>query len=245
MDYSKLHVMTESLLDLMQRFFPNIAPLGSSHLDWIRKEVKGSDLRKDACEGGRNIKRHRKIYISNILGICEAIGAKLTGRIWIKGIGQPINGVSIYTFSIQSIYTDFQNYLTKTNDIGQVIVDSRLQHLNAGVAHSIFTQKFKGTGDSYDRIIELPAFSHSENHAGLQISDTICSAVMTPIAVNTYCAGYINSLHVRPGYGEIKNQFAPRCRALQHRYQEASGRDKGGFMVSDALGQRPGGLLFR
>jgi Protein of unknown function (DUF3800) len=183
--------------------------------------------------------------MSKILEICERCDAKFIGRIWIKGINQPINGISIYTFSIQSIYTDFQNYLSKTNDIGQVIVDSRVQHLNAGVAHSVFTQKFKGTGDSYDRITELPAFSHSENHAGLQIADTICSAIVTPIAINAYCDGHITSIHVRPRYAEIKSKFSASCRALQHRYEEASGRDKGGFTVSDAIGKRPGGLLFR
>jgi hypothetical protein len=57
--------------------------------------IKGSELRKDACEGGRNVKRHRKIYISKILKICETIDAKLTGRIWIKGVGQPINTTTI------------------------------------------------------------------------------------------------------------------------------------------------------
>jgi hypothetical protein len=103
-DYNKLHAMTESLLDLKQRFSRNIAPSGASHLDWIRKEIKGSELRKDACEGGRNIKRHRKIYISKILKICESIDARLTGRIWIKGAGQPINGVNLYVFYTLNLY---------------------------------------------------------------------------------------------------------------------------------------------
>jgi Protein of unknown function (DUF3800) len=214
-------------------------------MGWMMKEVKGSDLRKDACDSGRNVRRHRLIYLNEMMKLCESCDAKLTGRIWIKGIGLPINGMSIYTYSIQSIYTDFQNYLTKTSDVGFVIVDSRLKHLNTPVAHSIFTQKFKGTGDSYDRIIELPAFSHSENHAGLQLCDAICSAVVTPIAIHTYCSGHVTSIHVRPLYSEIKKNFSLRCRDLQHRYKEASGRHKGGFTVSDAIGQRPGGLLFR
>lgn len=157
----------------------------------------------------------------------------------------PINGTSIYTYSIQSIYTSFQNYLTKAEDIGFVIADSRLKQLNSQVAHSIFTQKFKGTGDSYDRIVELPAFSHSDNHAGLQIADTVCSAIVTPMAMHTYCTGYVFSAHVRPGYDKIQEMFSDRCRALQYRYTEASGRNKGGFVVSDGIGKRPGGLLFR
>ncbi|MBZ0217513.1 MAG: DUF3800 domain-containing protein [Fimbriimonadaceae bacterium] len=156
-----------------------------------------------------------------------------------------VNGTAIYTSSLQCIYTYFQNYLAQQDDVGFVIVDSRLKHLNTPVAHSIFTQKFKGTGDAYDRIIELPAFSHSDNHAGLQLSDLICSAFMTPIAVHTYCTAHVTSLHVRPGYIRIKTPFAPRIRALQHRYAEASGVVRGGFVVSDGLGSRHGSQMFK
>lgn len=244
-DYGRLHYMTDRLLNLKQRFFPGAAPIGTSHMGWILHEIKGAELRRDAAGGNRNIRRHRMGYLTEILNLCEACDAKLIGRVWVKGIGRPFNGTSVYTFSLQSIYTDFQNYLTKEEDVGFVILDSRLKHLNTQVAHSIFTQKFKGTGDAYDRIIELPAFSHSDNHAGLQMSDTICSAIMTPIAVETYCKGHVASIHVRPGYDKLKAAFAAKVRSLQHRYKEASGRDRGGFTVSDDIGQRPGGLMFR
>jgi hypothetical protein len=153
--------------------------------------------------------------------------------------------MSVYTYSIQSIYADFQHYLTENNDFGTVIVDSRLKHLNTRVAHSIFTQKFKSTGDTYDRIIELPAFSHSDNHAGLQAADALCSAFMTPIAINTYCTGAVTNIHVRPGYSQIKDRYKSRCQKLQHRYKEANGKGRGGFIVSDGLAQRVGGLMFR
>ena len=176
-------------------------------MGWILPEVKGADLRKAACDNSRAVRRHRIGYLDHIVKLSEECEAKLIGRIWIKGIAEPIDGTAIYTYSVQSIYTVFQNYLTQTNDVGFVIVDSRLKPLNTQVAHSIFTQKFKGTGDSYDRIIEMPAFSHSDNHAGLQIADTICSAIITPIAINTYCEGNISSVHVRPGYRALKGTF--------------------------------------
>ena len=244
-DYGQLHYMTDRLLNLKQRFFPGSVPRGTSHMGWMLKEIKGAELRKDACEGNRNVRRQRIGYMTELLDLCDACGVRLVGRVWVKGIGAPLDGTAVYTFSLQSIYTDFQNYLTQEKDIGFVVVDSRLKHLNTRVAHSIFTQKFKGTGDSYDRIIELPAFSHSDNHAGLQMADMMCSAIITPIVVNTYCEGHVTSLHVRPGYSDLKALFAPRCRALQHRYTEASGRDRGGLIVSDGIGSRPGGLMFR
>lgn len=214
-------------------------------MGWMLREIKGSDVRRDACDSNRNVRRHRMLFMGEILKLCEATGAKIVGRIWVKGIGAPINSTAIYSHSIQAIYTDFQNYLSQQNDIGFVIADGRAKHLNTTVAHSIFTQKFKGTGDAYDRIVELPAFSHSDNHAGLQIADALVSAIITPMVVNTYCEGHVTSVHVRPGYSDIKAKFAGQLRKLQHRYTEASGRDRGGLIVADAIGQRPGGLLFR
>ena len=184
-------------------------------------------------------------FMGEILKLAAECDAKIVGRVWVKGIGEPINSTSIYTYSIQAIYTDFQNYLTQEGDVGFVVADSRVKHLNTTVAHSVFTQKFKGTGDAYDRIIELPAFSHSDNHAGLQMADAICSAITTPLAVHTYCAGHVTNVHVRPGYEAVKAKFTAPLRKLQHRYTEASGRTRGGLIVADGIGHRPGGLLFR
>ena len=95
------------------------------------------------------------------------------------------------------------------------------------------------------RLIELPTFAHSDNHAGLQIADAFCSALVTPIAVHSYCTGHINSIHVRPGYVDFKSNYAARIRPLQHRYQIQNGRWLGGLVVSDDLGHKGGGHLFR
>ncbi|EUB97529.1 Protein of unknown function DUF3800 [Rhizobium sp. CF080] len=244
-DYSKLHEITDRVIALKQRFFPKALPITTKHMAWVLHEVKGAELRKAICSGNRNERRHGLGYLQEILELMQSCDIRITGRVWIKGIGAPIKGVPIYTSSIQSIYSDFQSYLTSTNDTGFVVLDSRLKHLNTQVAHSIFTQKFKGTGDAYDRIIELPAFSHSENHAGLQVCDTLCSAILMPMALHTYCSGYVQSVHIRPRYQDIKEKFGVEVMRLQHRYTEASGRHRGGLVVADALGGRPGGLLFR
>lgn len=244
-DYSKLHELTKRLIELKQRFFPNLAPVTTTYMGWILPEIKGGDLRRDACATARNSRRAAFTYLSEIMKLCKECDAKIAGRAWVKGIGVPLNGVSVYTYSIQSIYNDFQQYLTTSDDVGVVIVDSRLKHLNVQVAHSVFTQKFKSTGDTYDRIIELPAFSHSDNHAGLQVADTICSAFVTPIAIYTYCTGHVQNVHVRPGYQDIKQTYASDLQSMQHRYTLATGQSRGGLIVSDALGHKVGGLMFR
>lgn len=244
-DYSSLHSMTAELIGTKQRFYPKLLGASATHLDWIREEIKGANVRKQACVTSRTERRHAIGVLDKIISICDAANIKIVGRIWVKGVGQPIKSTSIYTYSIQSIYSCFQKYLQEVSDIGFVVADSRLKHLNTQVSHSIFTQKFKGTGDNYDRIVELPAFSHSDNHAGLQIADLICSAIITPIAINSYCSGKIESIHDRPEYASIKQRYSDWLRSSQYRYTEATGRTKGGLVVSDALSSQPGGALFR
>ena len=85
---------------------------------------------------------------------------KLVARIWVKGLGSPFHATPVYTSSIQGIYTYFEYYLTQTN---------------VTVSHSIFAQKFSPAMQRYQRLAELPTFGHSENHAGLQICDLVCS----------------------------------------------------------------------
>jgi hypothetical protein len=129
--------------------------------------------------------------------------------------------------------------------LGIIIADSRVKRLNTQVAHSIFTQKFKSSGDLYDRIVELPTFAHSDNHAMLQISDFVCSSLITPLAIHAYCSGHLTGVHIRPNYGHFRTAYSQRIKALQHRYQEHNGRWRGGIVVSDSIGQRGGGLLFQ
>jgi hypothetical protein len=132
----------------------------------------------------------------------------------------------------------------RQDDLGFVIADSRMKRVNTQVSHSIFTQKFRTTGDTYDGIVEVPAFSHSDNHAGLELADAICSALLFPLAVHTCCAGHITSLYVRLGYQRVKDRYGRDLSRMQHRYQEASGQWRGGIVLSDPIGGKNGGALF-
>lgn len=107
-DYSELHRMTEAWLNLKQTFHPNLAPANTTHMGWILPEIKGSEVRKNACDSSRNVRRHAVGFVDKTVKILEDADAKLVGRVWIKGIGKPLNGTSVYTFSIQSIYTVFE-----------------------------------------------------------------------------------------------------------------------------------------
>lgn len=243
-DYNRLHRVTESFLQLKQRFFPGLFPSRARFLAGILGEVKGAELRKQVIAGNRNQRRHAFGFIDGVNRIIADNDIWLFGRIWVKGIASPIDGRALYTSSIQSICSVFQNYLTLNNDLGTVILDSRWQNVNVEVAHSIFTQKFRMSGDALDRIVDLPSFAHSNNHAGLQIADLVASAMLFPISTLTYCTGHITGVHVQPKYSLIKERYKITLRNQQYRYQEASGRWRGGFAVSDPIAHRHGGLLF-
>jgi hypothetical protein len=126
-----------------------------------------------------------------------------------------------------------------------VVADNRSPAQNTKVAHSIFTQKFKAAGDRLDRILEMPTFGVSDNHAGIQIADMLSSALLFPMAIDGYCAGHISSLHVRPGYAIMRQRWGDRLRKLQYQYQDPAGKQRGGFVVSDQLTQRHSGYLLR
>ncbi len=139
----------------------------------------------------------------------------------------------------------FQQYLTEEDDVGMVICDNRTHSLNRNVSHSIFTQKFKKTGDDIDRIIDLPTFAVSDNHAGIQVCDLLCSALLYPMFVHAYCAGYVNNLHVQLRYIDIRSAFSARLKDMQYRYKDPNGIWRGGITVSDNLAARPGSVLFQ
>jgi len=206
-DYSKIVRITETFLHLKQRFFPNKQSDHATYLGGILNEVKGSELRKKAVKGSRNSRRHANGYLDGLVKICEDADVKIVCRVWVKGIGKPFDGRSVYTSSVQAICSYFQKYLSEINDLGILVADSRLPHLNTQVAHSIFTQKFKSSGDLLDRMVELPVFSHSNNHAGLQIADTLCSGIVWPLVLHTYCDGYINNVHMLPEYVFFKTSY--------------------------------------
>ena len=242
-DHANLQSMTTDFLDLKGRFFPGRGYL-HEYLNRILREIKGSELRKKAADTSRRERRHAFGFLDGVVFLLEKYQVRLIGRVWIKGISQPFNGRAVYTSSIQSIYTSFECCLRETDDLGVVIADSRTARTNSQVSHSIFTQKFKVGGDDYGRIIDLPTFAHSQNHSGLQLADLVCSGIVTPMAINAYCQGHVRSVHVRPGYGQIKSRYAGRIKALQYRHLDA-GRWRGGLTVSDSISQQSGGLMFR
>jgi hypothetical protein len=191
---ASIHRVTHEFLHLKKRFYPNLAPKGATYLEWILTEIKGAELRKGAADPSHRKRRHSLGFLHETLSLLETEGARINGRVWIKAIGQPVNGRSIYTFSLQYICGCFNRQLEVDDDWGLLVCDSRNKALNSLASYSVFTQKFKARGDSIPRVLEMPVFGHSENHAGVQIADIICSALLFPLAVHAYCRTAVTNL---------------------------------------------------
>ena len=152
----------------------------------------------------------------------------------------------VYTSSIQGICTYFEHYLNHADDTGLCIADSRNKFGNVRVSHSIFTQKFSHAAENYGRLLELPTFGHSDNHAGLQICDIVCSALLNPIACFAYCTGHVDNVHVQSRAVELRDRYGAQLKDFQYRYRNArTGGYVGGVVVSDAIGHQSGSLMFR
>lgn len=243
-DAVKLEAITQDFLNLKQHWFPGLNYPSNNHLDRIIPEIKGADLRKSLTRSGRNQRRHATGFLDHLMQMLNNHGVKLLARVWVKGLAQPFDGRAVYTSSIQGLYTYFEAYLASQGDIGFCIADSRDPWKNANVAHSIFTQKFRASSTVYSRIAELPTFGHSENHAGIQICDIICSALLYPIAAETFCTGHVTNVHVQPRAADLRHRFGPALQSLQYRYQDPMGKWIGGIVVSDAISHKHAGAMF-
>jgi hypothetical protein len=244
-DKDRLAGLTHDFLNAKYRFFPGLCRGSLNYLDRIIPEVKGADLRRNITRGSHAQQRQVIGFLDHIFDIVEQHDVKLVARIWIKGLGQPFVGRSVYTSSIQSLCTYFDHHLAQVPDFGFCIADSRAHLLNVEVSHSVFTQKFRAVPTVYQRIVEVPTFGQSENHAGIQLCDILCSALLYPIACFAYCTGFVGNVHVQPRASVLRQRYGERIKNLQHRYQDLNGRWTGGMVVSDALQQRNSAAMFR
>ncbi len=250
-DQTRLSGLTIDFLNLKRRFFPHAQlPSGAPparFLDWALFEVKGADVRRLLADD-RSSRRHFAVgFLTELLNLMATHQIRMTGRLIAKGIGVPMKGAAIFSTAIQDICLTFHHFLGTVHDDGIIIADSRNKEQNARVSHSIFTQKFKVGGDDHSRILEMPTFGHSENHAGIQIADLLCSSLLFPMAIDAFCEGHLTNCHVRAGrYRVLRTRFGPILRNLQHRYQQPlTGKWRGGVRVENRLTGVPGSELFR
>jgi Protein of unknown function (DUF3800) len=244
-DHEQLRTLTRRFLEHRQRFYRSSLPPGRPILDVLLEELKGSTIRRNLRSAKRNNRRQAIRFLDGILDLLIASDARLIGRVWIKGQGEALDPVSTYTFAVQDIARHFEHYLASTESLGIVICDARQHAQDILVGHSIVTQKNQHSGDALPHIVDATVFGRSQNYAGMQIADLIASAVLFPTAAHTYCTGYGQSVHNSEHYDAMRIALRSKIKRLRYGYQDAAGKWRGGFTVSDRLAQRPSSLLFQ
>jgi uncharacterized protein DUF3800 len=242
-DQSQLARLTTDFLALKEHHFRGRLTPGPHRLSNILTEIKGAELRTMVRESRRK-RRTALLYLRDVMDLLEGLDVHIIGRVWIKAPDEPLDGLAMNTYSIQWICEMFQRYLEKKDEQGAVVIDSNNPGVNARVAHSIFTQKFKASGDCYDRILDMPTFGGSQNHAGLQIADTIASGMVVPMAGRSYCVNHVEGSHVHEGYDKISDWLGEKLRHRQFRFRD-EGTWSGGLVVSDPVGEKHSGHLFK
>lgn len=233
--------LTTDFLELNRRFHPGRT---SRYLDDVLLEVKGSLLRRRVRSDRRRERRHALGLLTAVVELMETYGLRLVGRIWIKEATRSLDPRGTYTFSVQDLGRHFDRFLEENGSEGVVLCDSRDHGGDVRVAHSLFTQKYKASGDALPRLLEPVVFGRSNNHVGLQLSDIVASSLLFPIAARVYCSESRGGAHTDPRFDELRTLFAARLRELRYAYQDEEGRTRGGVTVSDRLGGRPSGILF-
>ncbi len=245
---ARVPAFTRDFLALKRTHFPNryLAGHGLSH---ILIEVKGSEILQMTRSSSRNKRRQAKVFRAGIMRLLEIHDARIVGRVWVKEANKGLDPTPSYTFAIQDIAKHFSSFLVSQGSQGVLICDAREHQQNVSSAHSIFTDKFRTGGDPTPALTEIPVFGHSENHAGLQVSDLIASTFLFPMAASAYCTGSSSGLFPSPHesgyYHEVRKDFALAVRNRQFRYLDECGRWRGGIVVSDRLNQRSGSHMFR
>lgn len=242
-----LTAITHEWINLKKTFYPSIAKSGHGWLDAILAETKGSSVRRRfQRRATRRQKQNAVGLVDGTLKILERHQAKILGRVWIKQLDVENHGMSMYAMSLQFICAAFDASLP-TGERGMVVVDSQTYRHNHQLAHSIFTQRF-GKNPKHCGLVDMPVFGHSDNHAGLQIADLLCSAVLAPIASSVYAGAYAAwNQHCDSGYLDIREEFGERLEALTFPLTTPShktGKPSSSVVVSDPVSKRGARLMW-
>lgn len=238
--------LTHDWIGLKTRFTPSMLKRGrKGWLDGILAEPKGTTARRGFKARGTLRQRKNSIgYIGGTLGLIEKYDARIIGRLWVKRLDAENDGMKIYASSLQFICSAFHAGLA-ADERGMVVVDSQTHQHNHKLAHSMFTGRF-GKNPPHPRLVDMPVFGHSENHAGLQIADFLCSAVLAPVAAAVYAGGYEKwNKHCDSGFLDIRERFGERLKGLTFDWVNArTGSETSSVVVHDPIGKRGTELLY-
>ncbi|HYB24932.1 MAG TPA: DUF3800 domain-containing protein [Solirubrobacteraceae bacterium] len=231
--------ITHRWLELKARFYPSAASRArGGWLDVILHNLKGTTIRNGfKTRATTRQKRNAVGFLDGMLKLLESYDAKIIGRMWIKELDVENEDMSMHGAGLQHICAAFDAMLPKA-ERGMVVVDSQTYRHNHQLAHSMFTQRF-GKTPRHCGLVDMPVFGHSDNHAGLQIADMICSALLAPLAAAVYAGPYKSwNRHCDRGFIDIREEFGQRIAARTFTWKDYHGQDVPSLTLSNPVSKR-------
>lgn len=241
----QIYSLTSDWIDLKREFWPSVAQKGRGRLDAILHDVKGVRLRDGLrADASRRRRQHAVGFLDSFVSLLEQYEARVVGRITVKALGSANDDMGIHSSALQFICGAFHSVLPP-DERGMVVVDSQTYWHNHQLAHSIFTQRF-GRSHRFAQLVDLPVFGHSDNHAGLQLADVLCSALLAPIACSVYASDLSDwNVHCAPDFLELRERYGQRLHGLTFRwFNPRSEITTRSLVVADAINNAPTRLMW-
>ncbi|MFI8081457.1 DUF3800 domain-containing protein [Kitasatospora sp. NPDC086009] len=239
---SSLKALTTDFLQLKRTFSPR--ELGTaSLLDVVRHEIKGANFRKDirSTAPGRHRRAHG--FLDKTLRLLEEHEAGVMARVLVKAVGETNSESSMYAGAIRGLCANLQHHLSDRHEKALLILDSRNPQKNAGNVHGITARKLDAKGDLFPSVAESPVFGHSDTHLALQIADILIAGILFPAACHTYAGDLTENVHSRAEFAVVRERYLDRVRKLQLRFEDPTGKWRGGVVVSNRRDPTRGGSL--
>ena len=191
-------------------------------------EDKGHELRRELRSDNAKRQNGALAALDATLDLLERAGARVAGCVHIKPVDAEFNGEHAYVSSVLSIAANLHRVLEaetpgKTREAarqeGEIICDKQRQAENA------IRRAF------HRRELPVPAFGNSEQSAGIQIADWLCSALVAPLAAARLLP---ESRHADPRYlalAEGENSAWARLARMQFPFDDENGRRQPGILV--------------
>ncbi|MGN6188091.1 MAG: DUF3800 domain-containing protein [Conexibacter sp.] len=241
-----LMAITHEWIGLKRLYLPAIRRGSrSGWLDGILEEVKGTTLRRGFRANATSRQRKQAIgLLDGLVGLLERYGCRVLGRIWVKQLDTPIDGMRMHVSSLRFICGAFHAGL-EDDERGVVVVDSQTYQHNHRLAHAVFTQRF-ARRPHHEQLVDMPLFGHSDNHAGLQIADLLCSALLAPLACAVYGSSYAGwNRHCDSGFLGICERYGERLARLTYDWHNPRvGRESPSVVVHDPNTKRSTRLMW-
>lgn len=239
-----LRPITRRLLELKSQW-PHVRGYSSRVLDRIDCDLKGSSLRAGwQTRAPAATQQLAATVTDGAVSLLEEFRTPIFGKVFVKHPGGTFDGQRLYNMGLAHICEAFQALLDRVDDHGIVVVDSRNEGKNRATSHSIFTRKFAAADDSFSRLLDVPTYADSKNHAGLQLADWVASSLIAPMALDTYCQDSTPCPEWDAGYERLTTLYRDRLRKLQ--FAARSGRGwKGAIKASDWRGGKPANAFMK